>query len=123
MSKVKVFYLLLCTVVVASASNIEAVECVKHPYGKMPVEVAKKRASNSHLRGLGVSALGQRVLGIRWVILGVMPFTSWYLPGGVIAGAVYAAQAEVQTTSFCNSVKDCSCTSTVGNWKDYYYKK
>ncbi len=53
-------------------AGIEAVECVEHPYGKMPVEVAKKRASNSHLRELGVSALGQRVLGIRWVILGAI---------------------------------------------------
>ena len=101
---------LIILITLQMANPLAAAKCVRYAYGKMPLEIAKKPASNSYLKGKGYNMLEQRTIGVRWILLGI--FIAPLLPGGWIAGAVYTAQADAIINAYCEK-NDCKCTEFV----------
>ena len=101
--------ILMMLITLQMANPIMATKCVRYAYGKMPLEIAKKPAMNSYLRGKGYNMLEQRTIGVRWILLGfLLPFLG---PGG-LAGIIYTAQADAAIEAYCEK-NDCKCTKFV----------
>ena len=103
---------LIILITLQMANPIAAAKCVRYAYGKMPLEIAKKPASNSYLKGKGYNMLEQRTIGVRWILLGFLLFGGIPGLGGWVAGSVYTGQADAAIKAYCKK-NDCKCTEFV----------
>ncbi len=107
---------LIILITLQMANPIAAAKCVKYAYGKMPLEIAKKPASNSYLKGKGYNMLEQRTIGVRWILIGIfvplIPIVGAPFAPSWIAGAVYTGQADTAIRAYCKK-NDCKCTEFV----------
>ena len=110
---------LIILITLQMANPLAAAKCVRYAYGKMPLEIAKKPASNSYLKEKGYNMLEQRTIGVRWILIGVLApwiplvgIVTFPLAPGWIAGAVYTGQADAAIKAYCEK-NDCKCTEFV----------